>query len=126
MSAVRVCALDDLDEVGALRVVVAGEPIAVVRDEEGHLHAIDDTCTHAQVSLSEGEVEGCTIECWVHGSRFDLRTGQPLSLPATRPVAVYAVTVEGDDVLVDVTHPINQSPTSASNGADKAAVVKES
>ena len=56
---------------------------------------------HAEVSLSEGEVEDCTIECWLHGSQFDLRTGQPLSLPAIRPVPVYPVRVEGDAVLVD-------------------------
>ena len=53
--------------------------------------------------LSEGDVEDCEIECWLHGSRFDLRTGKPTGLPATEPVAVYPVTVEGDDVLVDVT-----------------------
>jgi 3-phenylpropionate/trans-cinnamate dioxygenase ferredoxin subunit len=54
------------------------------------------------VSLSDGEVDGCTIECWLHGSTFDLRSGKPLSLPATQPVPVYPVTVEGERVLVDV------------------------
>jgi 3-phenylpropionate/trans-cinnamate dioxygenase ferredoxin component len=103
----RVLSLADLPDVGAVRVVVDGRPLAVVRDEEGHVHAIDDTCTHAEVSLSEGEVEDCTIECWLHGSRFDLRTGQPTALPAIRPVAVYPVTIDGDDVLVDVHLPVN-------------------
>ena len=46
------------------------------------------------------DVEDGTIECWLHGSRFDLRTGKPCGLPATKPVATYSVTVEGDDVLV--------------------------
>jgi 3-phenylpropionate/trans-cinnamate dioxygenase ferredoxin subunit len=57
--------------------------------------------------LSEGDVEGCEIECWLHGSRFDLRTGKPSGPPATEPVPVYAVRVDGDDVLVDVTTPVN-------------------
>ena len=108
------CRLGDLPDVGALRVVLDGVPVCVVRDEEGHLHAIGDTCTHADVSLSQGEVEDCTIECWLHGSRFDLRTGRPTALPAIRPVPVYPVTLDGDEVLVDVTTTVG------------AAVAKES
>ena len=107
MSAQRVLSVDDLPDVGAVRVIVDGVPVAVVRDEEGHVHAINDICSHAEVSLSEGEVEDCTIECWLHGSRFDLRTGEPTALPAIRPVAVYPVTIDGDDVLVDVHLPVN-------------------
>lgn len=103
MSLERACALSQLPEVGAIRVVLDGIPVAVVRDEDGDVHAIGDTCTHADVSLSEGEVEDCSIECWLHGSRFDLRTGEPTSLPAIRPVPVYPVTIDGGDVLVDVT-----------------------
>ena len=99
--------LDDLPDVGAVQVLLDGQRVAVVRAEDGTLHAIDDTCSHAEVSLSEGEVEDCTIECWLHGSRFDLRTGQPTALPAIRPVAVYPVTIDGDDVLVDVHLPVN-------------------
>jgi 3-phenylpropionate/trans-cinnamate dioxygenase ferredoxin subunit len=102
VSAQHACALRDLPDVGAVRVVLDGEPVAVVRDENGDVHAIGDTCTHAEVSLSEGEIEGCTIECWLHGSTFDLNTGEPVSLPAIRPVPVYPVTIEGDVVLVDV------------------------
>ena len=59
------------------------------------------------MSLSDGEVEGCAIECWLHGSTFDLRTGKPTTLPATEPVPVYPVRVDGDDVLVDVQNPTN-------------------
>ena len=99
--------LSELPEVGAVRVVLDGVPVAVVRDEDGDVHAIGDTCSHAEVSLSEGEVEDCSIECWLHGSRFDLRTGEPLALPAIRPVPVYPVTVEGDDVLVDLETTVN-------------------
>jgi 3-phenylpropionate/trans-cinnamate dioxygenase ferredoxin subunit len=75
----------------------------VVRVEDGTVHAIDDECTHGKVSLSEGEVDGCTIECWLHGSRFDLLSGRPTSLPATVPVAVHTVQVSADgDVLVSL------------------------
>ena len=119
MSAVRAVGLADLPEVGAVRVVLDGRPVAVVRDEDGQVHAVGDTCSHAEVSLSEGEVEDCAIECWLHGSRFDLRTGAPLSLPAIRPVPVYPVTVDGDDVLVDVTSPIDT--TIAAGGAQGVA-----
>ena len=99
----RACGVAEVPDVGGLRVVLEGIPVAVVRDEDGDLHAVGDTCSHAEVSLSEGEVEGCTIECWLHGSRFDLRTGEPTSLPAITPVPVYPIIVDGDDVLVDVT-----------------------
>jgi 3-phenylpropionate/trans-cinnamate dioxygenase ferredoxin subunit len=112
MSAVPVLKVADLPDVGAVQVRVDGRPLSIVRAEDGSLHAIDDICTHANVSLSEGEVEDCTIECWLHGSRFDLRTGEPTGLPATVPVGVYAVTIEGDDVLVDATAPLNLSTTS--------------
>jgi 3-phenylpropionate/trans-cinnamate dioxygenase ferredoxin subunit len=78
----------------------------MVRDEDGELHAISDICSHGQVSLSDGEVEGCTVECWLHGSRFDLRTGKPLSPPAIKPVPVYPVTFDGERVLVDVDAPL--------------------
>ena len=107
MTAQRVLSLKDLPEVGAVRVVLEGVPVAVVRDEEGHVHAIGDTCSHAEVSLSEGEVEDCTIECWLHGSQFDLRTGQRSSLPATEPVDVFPVEIRDGDVYVDVTTTTN-------------------
>ncbi len=107
MSLLQVCKLIDVPVPGALAVVVEGLPVAVVRDSQGGVHALRDVCSHADVALSEGEVDGCTLECWLHGSRFDLRTGEPSGPPATRPVPVYLVTVEGegDDavVLVDVT-----------------------
>ena len=92
---VTACRLGDVPVDGALRVTVDGTPIAVVRTD-GQVFAINDRCSHADVSLSEGEVDDCTIECWLHGSRFDLRTGDPIGLPATVPVPVYPVQVEGD------------------------------
>ena len=107
MSAVEVCKLVDVPAVGALAVVVDGIPVAVVRDEAGDLHAIRDICSHADVALSEGEVDGCTIECWLHGSRFDLRTGKPTNLPATEPVSTFPVDVRGDGVYVDTQTTLN-------------------
>ncbi|RYG77802.1 non-heme iron oxygenase ferredoxin subunit [Yimella sp. RIT 621] len=97
---VKVCTLDDLPEVGAVVADFDGRRVAIVRDSLGEVHAIDDTCTHANVSLAEGEVEGCTIECWLHGSRFDLNTGAPTGLPATVPVVVHFVKIVGSDVNV--------------------------
>lgn len=103
MSAERVCGIDDLETDAALRVVVGGTPVAVVKDADGTVHAIGDTCTHGDISLSEGFVEDGTLECWAHGSKFSLANGRPLTLPAYQPVPVYRVTVEGADVLVDTT-----------------------
>ena len=99
---VRVAALSELEADTPKRVEVGGVPVSLVRTG-GEVFAINDICSHANVSLSEGEVDGCSIECWLHGSSFDLRTGKPSGLPATRPVPVYPVKIEGDDVLVSVT-----------------------
>ncbi len=82
--------------------------IALVQHDQ-EFFAIRDECSHANVPLSEGDVEGCTVECYLHGSRFDLRTGEALGLPATEPVPVYPVRVVGDDIQVDVDHPLNPS-----------------
>ncbi len=98
----RVCSLSELEDGTPKLVHIDGTPISVVRTE-GEVYAIYDICSHANVSLSEGEVDDCQIECWLHGSRFDLRTGKPSGPPATRPVPVYPVTIEGDDVLVSLT-----------------------
>ena len=100
---VRVCSVSELPSVGAVQAEVDGELVAIVRDSAGDIHAIDDTCSHANVSLSEGDVEDGEIECWLHGSRFDLRSGKPTGLPATSPIAVYPVKIDGDDVFVSVT-----------------------
>jgi 3-phenylpropionate/trans-cinnamate dioxygenase ferredoxin component len=97
----RACAIGDVSERSAIRVTLAGLPVAIVRSD-GEVYAIYDVCSHANVALSEGEIEGSTIECWLHGSRFDLVTGKPTGLPATVPVPVYPVKIDGDEVFVEV------------------------
>ena len=87
--------------------VEVGDTLVAIVEHDGQLFAIRDECSHGQVMLSLGEVDDCTIECFAHGSRFDLRSGLPLDLPATRPVPVYPVIREGGDVLVDLDHPID-------------------
>jgi 3-phenylpropionate/trans-cinnamate dioxygenase ferredoxin component len=96
---VRACSLADVPDGGAVRALLDDVPVAIVRSD-GEVYAIHDVCSHANVALSEGEVEGRTIECWLHGSRFDLVSGRPTGLPATQPVPVYPVKIEGDDVYV--------------------------
>jgi 3-phenylpropionate/trans-cinnamate dioxygenase ferredoxin subunit len=98
---VAVCTLSDLPAAGnLLRIEVEGEPVAIVCSNDANFHAISDTCSHAEVALSDGEIDGHTIECWLHGSRFDIRTGEPLGLPASRAVPVYDIKLEGDQVYV--------------------------
>ncbi|NYI07263.1 non-heme iron oxygenase ferredoxin subunit [Allostreptomyces psammosilenae] len=92
---VRACSLGELEEDTPLRVDVSGTPVSVVLTG-GEVYAVYDICSHANVSLSEGEVEDCAIECWLHGSRFDLRTGKPSGPPASRPIPTYPVIIEGE------------------------------
>ena len=84
-----------------LRLAGGPDGICLVRVGES-FHALADRCSHADVRLSEGDVDTdeCTVECWKHGSAFSLLDGHPLSLPATQPVARYTVSVEGADVVV--------------------------
>ena len=100
---VRLCGRDDMKHGEARRFDVDGRRIAVVRIDDTY-YAIGDTCSHAEVSLSEGEVlcDSKEIECWKHGSTFSLETGEPQTLPATQPVPVYDIRVEGDDVVIEV------------------------
>ena len=100
---VRVCAIDELPVNEARRVVIDDQPIAVVKDAAGEVFAIGDTCTHGEISLSEGFVEDDTLECWAHGSKFSLRSGKPLNLPAYEPVPIYRVELIDGDVFVDPT-----------------------
>ena len=78
-----------------------GKSICVARIGD-EVFAIDDSCTHGQASLSEGEVTGFRIECWLHGAEFDLRTGEVMSLPATEAVKTYQVRVVSDSVSIEI------------------------
>ena len=101
MTLQRACALSELEQDTAKRVELDGVAIAVVLDGNGDVHAIGDVCTHGDISLSDGFVEGETLECWAHGSAFSLRTAPPLNLPGYEPVPVFVVQIDGDDVLID-------------------------
>lgn len=103
MALVRLCGRDDLKAGEAKRFDTNGLRLALVRIED-EFYAIGDRCSHADFSLSEGEVyeDECEIECWKHGSTFSLKTGEPQSLPATSPVPVYKIELQGDDVMVSI------------------------
>jgi 3-phenylpropionate/trans-cinnamate dioxygenase ferredoxin subunit len=108
---IQVCTLADLPgEGGMIRVDVAGEPVAIVATGQQEWFAISDVCSHEEVALSDGEVDGHTIECWRHGSRFDLRTGEALGPPATEAVPVYGIKVEGDHVYVSMAPSVLSTP----------------
>lgn len=96
-------ALDAIEPGTARKVTVDGRQIALVRLDDD-VYAIGDTCSHADVSLSDGFVEPdeCAIECERHGALFDLRTGEPLSLPAVRPVPSYDVVVVNGEVILTI------------------------
>ena len=99
---IRVCSAADVAKGEVVSVDLDGTPVALVHADDDTFYAIRDECSHAAVALSEGEVDGCTLECWLHGSRFDLRTGAPSGLPATEPVPVYPVEVRDGDVFVSL------------------------
>lgn len=101
-AAERLCALADLVPGTASLVEIRGHKLCVVRFDDDSVYAVGDTCSHADVSLSEGEVDPLTrhIECWKHSSCFSLETGEPDTLPATKPVPTYDVVLDGDDVKV--------------------------
>ncbi|WP_435745196.1 non-heme iron oxygenase ferredoxin subunit [Nocardioides sp. SYSU DS0663] len=111
MSFQRACAAADVPTDEALGVTVGRYDVAIARDGDD-FYAVQDLCSHAAVALSEGEVADCAVECWLHGSRFDLRSGKPTGLPATEPVATFPVEVRDDAdgttaVYVDTTTTLN-------------------
>jgi 3-phenylpropionate/trans-cinnamate dioxygenase ferredoxin subunit len=101
---VTVFALEEIDPGTARKVDIGGVPVAVVRIDDG-VYAIGDVCSHAEVSLSGGEVwcDERELECPKHGSAFSLETGEPSTLPATQPVPVYEASVVDGHVVVTVT-----------------------
>jgi 3-phenylpropionate/trans-cinnamate dioxygenase ferredoxin component len=103
LSFVRICSTDDVPKGTAISADIDGTSVALVHADDDNFYAVYDECSHAAVPLSEGEVDGCTLECWLHGSRFDLRTGEPTGLPATEPVPVYPVEIRDGEVYVSLT-----------------------
>ncbi|MEY4558192.1 MAG: hypothetical protein RL024_350 [Actinomycetota bacterium] len=100
--ALRICALEDIKPGKSIRVKVGDIAIAVVRTPNGDVKALDDKCSHGEISLSEGFIDNETIECWAHGAKFDLNTGKPLSLPAYEPVATYEVLIDNGDIFLEI------------------------
>lgn len=98
---VRACALSEVPDRGTHAVELNGIPLVVIKSE-GEVFALDEFCTHEEVSLADGEVYDHTVECWLHGSCFDLRTGKPTGPPASKPLATYPVRIDGDDVYVSL------------------------
>jgi 3-phenylpropionate/trans-cinnamate dioxygenase ferredoxin subunit len=98
---VRACSVAELPEQGTFGVELDGKPLVIVRSE-GEVYALDEFCTHEEVSLVDGEIYDHTVECWLHGSCFDLRSGKPTGPPATKPLSTYPVRIDGDDVYVAV------------------------
>ena len=98
---VRACSLAELPEQGTFGVELNGTPLVIVRSE-GEVYALDEFCTHEEVSLVDGEIYDHTVECWLHGSCFDLSSGKPTGPPATKPLATYQVRIDGDEVYVAV------------------------
>lgn len=100
-TAYRVATRSDV-EPGNARLVEAGGRYIALYNVDGALYATDDECSHAEASLSDGWLEEYEITCPLHGAVFDVRTGEALSLPATKPVRTYPVHLEGDDIYVEV------------------------
>ncbi len=100
------CAVSDIPEDEAVAVTVGAYEVAVAKDGD-EVFAVENICSHAAVALSEGEVADGTVECWLHGSCFDLRTGKPTHLPATEPVATFPVDVRDGVVFVDTETTLN-------------------
>lgn len=100
MAWTRIASASQLQDDEALPIALEGRQLALFRSG-GEFHATDNVCTHQYALLSDGYVEDGCVECPLHQARFDLRSGEALCAPATQPIRVYPVRVEGDDVLVD-------------------------
>jgi 3-phenylpropionate/trans-cinnamate dioxygenase ferredoxin subunit len=100
--AVRICAVEDIKKGKAIRVKIGEDAIAIVRTKADQVYALNDKCSHGEISLSEGFVDNETIECWAHGAKFSLETGEALTLPAYEPVAKYEVIIDNGDIFLEI------------------------
>lgn len=112
----RAVALSGIPNEGAIHLELSGIPICLARSE-GAVHALLDECSHGQVALSDGDVAGGFVECWLHGSCFDLATGVPTGPPAIATVPVYPVRIVGDVVEVAISTP--SAPLSRPTSLDR-------
>lgn len=101
MALVKVAEVGEIPEGRCKRVLVKRHPIAIFH-VDGGFYAIDDTCSHAEASLSEGQIMGCQVACPLHGARFDIKTGEALTFPAVTPVETYKVVIEGSTIMLEV------------------------
>ena len=102
MARFRVASVADVPEESLKKVDAGGTPVCLAHAEDGSFYALNDVCTHEEFSLCEGDLWGMDVECPQHGSRFNLVTGKVTGLPAVIPATTYPVTIEGDDVFVEV------------------------
>ena len=102
MSRCRLTGIDDLKPGSLKRIEIDGVPLCVARLDSGELHAVSDICSHEEIELSDGDLQGYEVECPAHGSRFDVRTGAVSGLPAEAPVKAYVVTVDGEDAYIEI------------------------
>jgi len=100
--AVRICAVEDIKKGKAIRVKIGDDAIAIIRTKADQVYALNDKCSHGEISLSEGFVDNETIECWAHGAKFSLETGEALTLPAYEPVAKYEVIIDNGDIFLEI------------------------
>ena len=108
---IPVCRLADLPRGEAFRLDI-DPPVSVFHTDDGEVFAIDDTCTHQDASLADGWLEGCEVECPLHASKFDLRTGAVDAPPARLPVRTHQVLVEDGTIYVELSDaPPNLPPT---------------
>ncbi|AOZ72810.1 hypothetical protein BK816_05460 [Boudabousia tangfeifanii] len=106
MSLQKVCQQNEIEPGEAKAVALADASgknvrLAIIRDQAGDWFAVEELCPHGEVSLTEGEIGDCEVECWAHSAVFNLATGEA-TLPSPRPLITYPLTLDGDDVLVDV------------------------
>ncbi len=101
--AVRICKVDEIKAGKAIKVTIGELVIAIFKTKDGDFYALDDKCSHGEISISEGFIgKDKTVECWAHGAKFSLETGEALTLPAYEPVAAYEVIVENDEIFLEI------------------------
>ena len=96
---IKVAQVSEIKPGEMISVEVDSEQVLLV-NVDGNIHAVDDICSHAYATLSEGDLSGEEVECPLHGGSFNAITGAPINPPASEPLRVYSVQIEGDDILV--------------------------